>query len=206
MTRMSPPHSFFSPIITIVQIPHMKHRTSLSFALLIAVLWGAGCTPPSSVPQILQTPSSTSVSQQEVALDNKDAEDAVENFLTQGPLSQWMDGKIFASYFILGEEHAGATTTRYIWANIESFTNEQGKVELKSGFSGPIALTIIRRDDKEAVVGHQVPRDGNLYGPDIRKIFPQNIQDKIFHKPGVPLPDLEQRNHTQAKQYFSTLK
>ncbi len=134
----------------------------------------------------------------------EEPDDAITEFLTHGPLSTWMGGNVFASYVVLGEAHNGSTTTRYIWADIESFVAENGAIKPESGSSIPIAVDLITRDGEDVVVGYRVPRDGSYYGPDIRKIFPKNVQQKISSHLQELTQQLGVRNREHAERFFST--
>ena len=57
-----------------------------------------------------------------------------------------------------------------------------------SGRAGPIALRIALDSNTARIAAHEVPQDGNRYGPSIRRIFPPAIADRILD------PDLPEHN------------
>ncbi|MFO7943537.1 MAG: hypothetical protein R6U51_04465 [Anaerolineales bacterium] len=69
---------------------------------------------------------------------------------------------------ILGKSDAEV----YLWAMCQAAGEPEGPA-----VSAPV---VIRLDQSGRIVGVDVPRDGELYGPDVRELFPSSIQEVIF--------------------------
>lgn len=115
-----------------------------------------------------------------------------------------MQGHVFAAYTPLGETQGATGTIRYIWASVQSFSEEQGVIKLVSGTSLPVAIHLSATGEALKVLRFEAPRDGNLYGPDIRRLFPKDVQTKIFNKQGLDTQELDQENRRQAETYFTS--
>ena len=61
----------------------------------------------------------------------------------------------------------------YLWAMCQAAGEPEGPA-----VSAP---AVIRLDQSGRIVGVDVPRDGERYGPDIRELFPSAIQEVIFN-------------------------
>jgi hypothetical protein len=55
-----------------------------------------------------------------------------------------------------------------------------------SGRGGPVALRVAIVGDSAAIVGHEVSQDGGGYSESVRRIFPEEVAERIFD---APVPD-----------------
>jgi hypothetical protein len=162
-------------------IHRLVSMAPLSTAMLCTLLLGAGCSRQFAT----SCPREPFIGSDPV----------VTNFLEQPPIGySHIGGKVFASYEVFGESRSGKTTTEYIWAVITEYNlgprspfppsggryTEDGKLSEGFGESLPLAIQIARDGQTEKVVGHQEPRDGDLYGKDIVKIFPWCVRGKMY--------------------------
>lgn len=71
----------------------------------------------------------------------------------------------------------------YVWAYCGEYFMENGKLKNLSGFSGPIKINYPNELSFYDInkFSHEAPRDGSSYSEDIRKIFPESVQPKIFN-------------------------
>lgn len=69
----------------------------------------------------------------------------------------------------------------YLWVRCGEFILKQGQVVESSGMSAPIKLNYPNELSfyDPAKFSYQIPRDGSLYGQDVRTIFPEGIQAKV---------------------------
>ena len=89
-------------------------------------------------------------------------------------------GQVYCASHILGSAQKESTTEAYLWVLCQEYYWENGKLALGTGASLPVALILESRDGDYSVTGHRVPRDGSLYGKDVRSIFPRSIQAEIL--------------------------
>jgi len=92
-------------------------------------------------------------------------------YLAENLLSPGFGGDVFASYEILGTNAEEV----YIWAYAQEFYRRNGILEEGTGISCPVVLTL----QGGIVVGHRLPRDGNLYAQDVRTMFPRRVRDAV---------------------------
>ncbi|MFA5368782.1 MAG: hypothetical protein WC303_02095 [Candidatus Paceibacterota bacterium] len=71
----------------------------------------------------------------------------------------------------------------YVWVYCGEYVVENGKLETVSGSSGPAKINYPNElsfyDIKK--FSYEAPGSGSQYGDDIRKIFPENVQNRIFN-------------------------
>lgn len=71
----------------------------------------------------------------------------------------------------------------YVWVYCAEYSLENGELETLSGSSGPVKIVYpneLSFYDLDRF-SHEVPRNGSYYSEDIKEIFPENIQEKIFN-------------------------
>jgi hypothetical protein len=70
----------------------------------------------------------------------------------------------------------------YVWAYCGEYVIEDGKLKTVSGFSGPAKIDYPNELSyyDPGKFSYQAPRDGSLYSKDIKTIFPEDVQQKIF--------------------------
>ncbi|RJQ29623.1 hypothetical protein C4565_01850 [Candidatus Parcubacteria bacterium] len=71
----------------------------------------------------------------------------------------------------------------YVWSYCGEYTLQDGALTTLSGSSGPIKIDYPNElsfyDMRK--FSHEAPRDGSYYTPDVKRIFPEGIWDRIFH-------------------------
>jgi|GEM_PF-2007284 len=74
----------------------------------------------------------------------------------------------------------------FLWVLCQEYKLEKGEVKVLSGFSGPVMIDYPNELSHFDVgkFSHQTPRDGSHYPEDIKRIFPESVQNKIFNFQG----------------------
>lgn len=70
----------------------------------------------------------------------------------------------------------------YVWSYCGEYVLEGGKLKTVSGSSGPVKVDYpneLSFYDVERF-SHEAPGDGSRYGEDVKRIFPENIEKRIF--------------------------
>lgn len=97
-------------------------------------------------------------------------EDIVTEYLckTVGPEILSEGEEYYCAFKVLGvgEEEL------YIWALIENSSDSAASI--------PIALKIEKDNNQFKIISYEIPGNGSLYGEDIKKLFPKNVQDIIL--------------------------
>ena len=71
----------------------------------------------------------------------------------------------------------------YVWAYCGEYVIQDGGLKILSGSSGPVKIdypNALSFYDLDRFF-YEVPRDGTYYSEDIKKIFPENLQQRIFN-------------------------
>lgn len=101
---------------------------------------------------------------------------SIETYLNQYTLElSTDDGEIHSTYELLGSDFSKKEL--YIWAL--SVELRPGETQSTSGVSAPLLLKIEQKSNRLHIVDHRYPRDGTLYNPDIRRMFPEEVQEQI---------------------------
>ena len=103
--------------------------------------------------------------------------------------------KVFTDIAKLGIRRKGLETYVYVWALVESYYMQDGKIELNSGSSMPYRFTFKGNE----IIDYQVPLDGSEYLKSIKKIFPVDIQVKLLNNDLVSSNKIE----NEVKEYYS---
>ena len=93
------------------------------------------------------------------------------------------DFKVFISMEKFGVEQKNDEIYVYVWALVESYYMQEGKLICNSGSSIPYKFTII----DENVEKCEQPLDGTEYAPSIKRIFTNEIARKIYDVDGSKL-------------------
>ena len=106
----------------------------------------------------------------------------VKTYLEENIWKTTFGGKTFCAYEVLGEGnnlyiHRGI---QYMWVLCEEYYLKNNKLRKGGGTSLPVALVLQKENHIYKVISHKIPRDGKLYVNDIKRIFPEDIQNKIF--------------------------
>ena len=107
--------------------------------------------------------------------------------------------KIFTEYKGFGISKDEKYRYVYLWILEESYFIEDNKIISGSGSSMPYKFIFKLEEDK--VVEYETPKDGNKYVSSIKKMYPNDIEDKAIH--------YEMKNDIiikEVKNYYSDLK
>ncbi len=134
---------------------------------------------------------------------------AIQKYLVdvQDGLSDHHDNeKWFAALkvYLTIENEAQKSFTVYAWAQEESYYYKDGEIKDKSGSSGPRKFTVELIDGAYAVTHCEAPGDGTYYSKDIKRIFPQEVQDKLYTaQTDGTVAELETEIKKQVVLYFN---
>jgi len=90
-------------------------------------------------------------------------------------------GRMRCAYTPLGQRGERV----FLWALCLELLSDGDSLVGGSGLSAPVALTVRSDGGVPRVVALERPRDGDEYGPSVRRIFPITIWPRIFAKPAV---------------------
>ena len=108
-----------------------------------------------------------------------DKDQEITIFLLNQPSLSWKTVSNSKNFCVF--KNLDATNIHFpvsLWVQCGEFTVKDNKLEQHSGSSGPVLV------DYSLEKGYimQTPKDGSLYAPDIRTIFPKKVQEKIFNQ------------------------
>lgn len=83
-------------------------------------------------------------------------------------VSNFNNGEIYTAFEVLGTSEDEI----YLWVLQETSTGE--------GASVPVLINANRENEVLSIEGYKMPGDGDMYGEDIKKMFPKYVQKKIF--------------------------
>lgn len=106
------------------------------------------------------------------------------------------DFKVFTDIAKLGIRQCKDETYVYVWALVESYYIQDGKLIHNSGSSIPYKF-ILKNDE---IITYEIPKDGSEYAKSIKKIFPIDIRNKLDNS----LVNSNQLRR-QVKEYYSYL-
>ena len=93
-------------------------------------------------------------------------------------------GKMFGDLIVLQRDPSEI----YVLTTLQEFYGENN-VELGTGTSLPLRINLNGNPiTEDNIVNIEKPGDGSLYGEDIKKLFPENLQKKIENLP-IALPE-----------------
>lgn len=107
------------------------------------------------------------------------------------------DFQVFTDIARLGIEEKDDVIYVYIWALVESYYTQDGKLIQNSGYSTPHKFII---KDNE-IIDYKIPRDGSEYSKSIEEIFPLDIRNKL----NDDLVD-ENKIDNQVEKHYSYLQ
>ncbi len=85
------------------------------------------------------------------------------------------DFKVFTDIAKLGIRESQNKTNVYVWALVESYYVQDGKLIVNSGSSIPYKFIF----ENDEIVDYKMPRDGSEYGKSLKEIFPPDIRIKL---------------------------
>jgi len=129
----------------------------------------------------------------------------LENYLPQ-VLETNYNGQVFCAYHLYGydEEKATNMVKAYVWAYCEEYYLDNGQLKMGSGVSEPLMVLLELQNGALMVKNHQPPRDGELYAPSIREMFPANYADEAIA--GYPVDQLKPSPQEQAQAFYNQEK
>ena len=107
------------------------------------------------------------------------------------------DFKVFTDIAKLGIRQCKDETYVYVWALVESYYIQDGKLIHNSGSSIPYKF-ILKNDE---IITYEIPKDGSEYAKSIKKIFPIDIRNKLNNS----LVNSNQLKR-QVKEHYSYLQ
>lgn len=135
---------------------------------------------------------------EEQSLSQKDTEE-IEKYLDEKMMNPEFGGKVFSA----SEIFETSKDKIYLWAYIQEYYKKDNTLELGTGWSVPAVLSVEFSADGLKILIHKVPCDGENYSNDIRSMFPEDIQQKIFDFSGTEgIPKLEKNSKERAEKYF----
>ncbi|MFH0866242.1 MAG: hypothetical protein V1904_08605 [Bacteroidota bacterium] len=136
---------------------------------------------------------------QEQSLTQKD-NDAIEKYLDENVMNPEFGGKVFSA----SEIFETSDDKIYLWAYLQEYYKKDNALQTGSGWSVPIVLSVECSTEGLKILNHKVPGDGENYSNDIKSMFPEDIQQKIFDFSGTEsIPKLEKNSKERAEKYFS---
>jgi hypothetical protein len=111
-------------------------------------------------------------------------DEAIEDYLLTQKAFSWKTANDSQNICVF--ENLGSKDDLFplsLWVHCQEYKIEGENVLELSGFSGPVLVNYPNELSYFSVdkFTHQSPRDGSLYGEDVKKIFPNDVQDRIFN-------------------------
>lgn len=116
-------------------------------------------------------------------------ERTIEEYLdakTNDISSPFQGGRMYSAFKILGTD----SNKIYLWMLKYEYLKESNVYT--NGVLLPVVLTIEVKDNQIIIENHSYPKDGNEYGPSLKKLFPQNVIDQISTNHNELVKELEQ--------------
>jgi hypothetical protein len=121
--------------------------------------------------------------------------DVIQKYLDEKVMQPSFGGKVFSAHKIFKTENDKI----YLWAYLMEYYKKDGKTEQGSGWSVPLVLNTTGSGANLIITSHQAPGDGDMYGEDIKKLFPKDIQQQVFDFSGSPeMPSLEKKSKDRS--------
>jgi len=139
-------------------------KISVLLSVIILLMIFSGCTQ--DVYQGTESPIDDE-------LHNK-----ILHYLDSKILEPSFGGKVFSAYEELG--CSGSGDIIYLWVFAQEFYKDSDFLEKGTGMSTPIALKLSKDEDME-IIEHILPRDGEYYQKDIKRLFPQKLHEQILN-------------------------
>ena len=86
------------------------------------------------------------------------------------------DYQVFVDYHGFGIEEKDQKKYVYLWILEESYYVKNNKLRSSQGSSMPYKFTF--KDDN--ILSYETPKDGSLYAPSIKKLFPDRIENQVL--------------------------
>lgn len=122
----------------------------------------------------------------------------IQSYLDQKVLSPLFGGKVFSAHKVLGTAEGKV----YVWALLQEYYKKDNKLEMGTGWSVPLVLTVQNGTNGMVVSEHKYPGDGSLFTTDVKSLFPKGLQQEIFDFPSTQNSrDLENQAKIRAEQW-----
>jgi hypothetical protein len=126
--------------------------------------------------------------------------DAIEKYLDDKMMNPEFGGKVFSSYEIF----KSTDDKIYLWAYLQEYYKKDNVLTTGTGWSVPTVLSVDNSGDRLKILSHKVPVDGMDYSNDIKSMFPEDIQQKIFDFSGTEsIPKMEKNSKERAGKYYN---
>ena len=89
-------------------------------------------------------------------------------------------GNVFCAYDLMGMNLQAEKPSLYLWALCQEYYIIDQDLDKGSGISVPVAIYLQKSGDGYIISAHELPVDGEGYGPSIWRLFPENLWPQIF--------------------------
>ena len=120
-------------------------------------------------------------------------------------------GDVFCAFTPLNSEQ-GENGYLYLWVLCQEYYLDQEILTEGGGISVPVSLQIQDRNEHFDIIGHNKPRPGSYYGPDVERLFPKNTWSQILrgnqediYKHNYRISQLEKDIENQTMIYFDVV-
>jgi hypothetical protein len=120
-------------------------------------------------------------------------------------------GEAFCAFTPLNNDRGGNGFI-YLWILCQEYYLNQETLSEGTGLSLPVSLQLQDQNGHYIIIDHFTPRDGSYYGPDVKRLFPENTWDLIFpeyqdavSKYNYRSSQLNQDVKRQAMSYFDVI-
>ncbi|MCA9959883.1 MAG: hypothetical protein KC443_12655 [Anaerolineales bacterium] len=135
----------------------------------------------------------------------------IESYLTANIGETAFGGNVFCAHVVLANEQQENVNTLYLWALCQEMYQNGQQLEIGTGVSLPVAIILEKQESSWQIMEHEIPRDGEGFAEDIKRIFPQSIWSEISPSTGKEIDDynnrikmLENEVNIAATQYFAS--
>jgi len=153
---------------------------------------------------IYQPSEKENINQPPIVFGNDQLEKAITEYLLTERHFSWTtkdDSRNFCSVEKLDQEND--LFPLYIWAYCAEYAIKDGGIKTLSGSSGPAEINYPNELSFYDLsrFSYKAPGDGSQYGEDIKRIFPDNLQNIIFN---FDRDNIIRKNETAALAWFSS--
>lgn len=104
----------------------------------------------------------------------------LEQYLEKECGKKSIDGDVFVAYEVIGSNKKDNVIELYVWLLCEEYKKMHSRPELGTAINVPVAVYIKKNDYGYKIIGHKIPDPKGNYEKDIKEIFPEAVQNKIF--------------------------
>lgn len=153
-------------------------------------------------PSPAESPSITESPEAPLPVNEALINQQLDDYLPQEVLETNYNGRVFCSHHLYGYDKNKETgmISVYTWAYCEEYYLDNGELKMGSGGSFPVLVSMEVQNGVLGIHGHQVPKEGSLYAPSIREMFPEEYAEEAIAGYNIELfkPSPEE----QAKAYY----